>query len=524
MKAINYKHIVLGLLGLVTMLSSCTETDEIPAIVGDRQHVTFSLSTGSQAQTRATGTLRYVMAVYDASGTNKVVAEQEFGSSTFAVRLAPGTYTCLFWADYGSTNYNATNLMSVALQDAATNAEAFYARQVITVSGGSAVNVTLRRAVAQVILRETANLEVGTLTISCTGYRNFNVGTGVASNEASITKTVTIASAINGSATSPAEVCSIFLLANSDESLLSSFKVQYENEAAKTISNIPIQANCKTNVNGKYGVIYLTFSAESTQKFTMDFEASTLASFTLGAGEYFEYAVGNGNWTQFTSTVSNIPFGGTLGNLRLRGKSSKGTAIDNHQYSKISFDYASVEVSCRGDIRTLVDYEDYETTSTANARFIHLFSNCIALTTAPALPATTLASYCYDNMFSGCTALTTAPALPATTLKTGCYNVMFADCTALTTAPDLPATTLADYCYCNMFSGCSKLSKVKMLATDVSATGCLSYWLTNAGTSATSRTLTLDNSTVYGIINITTNYLPDNWKQGAAGTTINYLN
>ena len=113
----------------------------------------------------------------------------------------------------------------------------------------------------------------------------------------------------------------MFLLANSDESLLSSIKVQYENEAAKTISNIPIQANCKTNVNGKYGVIYLTFSAESTQKFTMDFEASTSA-FTLGAGEYFEYAVGDGNWTQFTSTVSNISFGGTLGNLRLRGKSS----------------------------------------------------------------------------------------------------------------------------------------------------------------------------------------------------------
>ena len=125
-------------------------------------------------------------------------------------------------------------------------------------------------------------------------------------------------------------------------------------------------------------------------------------------------------------------------------------------------------------------------------------------------------------MFANCTALTTAPALPATTLKTGCYNVMFADCTALTTAPALPATTLADYCYCNMFSGCSKLSEVKMLATDVSATDCLSYWLTSAGTNATSRTLTLSSQSIYNEIKNNVSYLPNNWSQGQA--TIQYTN
>ena len=220
MKAINYKHIVLGLLGLVTMLSSCTETEEIPAIVGDRQHVTFSLSTGSQAQTRATGTLRYVMAVYDASGTNKVVAEQEFGSSTFAVRLAPGTYTCLFWADYGSTNYDATNLMSVALQDAATNAEAFYARQVITVSGGAAVNVTLNRAVAKVVLKETDRLEAGSIAVTYDGFKGFDVSNGTGLTPSTLTKTLSFASVITGSATSPTEVGSFLLLANPTERVL----------------------------------------------------------------------------------------------------------------------------------------------------------------------------------------------------------------------------------------------------------------------------------------------------------------
>ena len=50
-----------------------------------------------------------------------------------------------------------------------------------------------------------------------------------------------------------------------------------------------------------------------------------------------------------------------------------------------------------------------------------MFSNCTSLTSAPSLPATTLADYCYEDMFYGCTSLTTAPSLPATTLATNCY-------------------------------------------------------------------------------------------------------
>ena len=34
-----------------------------------------------------------------------------------------------------------------------------------------------------------------------------------------------------------------------------------------------------------------------------------------------------------------------------------------------------------------------------------MFNDCTSLTTAPALPATTLANCCYDFMFNGCTSL-----------------------------------------------------------------------------------------------------------------------
>ena len=65
-------------------------------------------------------------------------------------------------------------------------------------------------------------------------------------------------------------------------------------------------------------------------------------------------------------------------------------------------------------------------------------------------------------MFRGCTSLTTAPSLPATTLAGSCYRYMFYGCTALTTAPELPATTLHMTCYEYMFNGCTK---IKMSST-----------------------------------------------------------
>jgi hypothetical protein len=88
-------------------------------------------------------------------------------------------------------------------------------------------------------------------------------------------------------------------------------------------------------------------------------------------------------------------------------------------------------------------------------------------------------------MFYGCTNLTTAPELPATTLASSCYQEMFSNCTSLTTAPELPATTLAWSCYNQMFYGCKSLSKIIMLATNISAGKCLYYWVGSVASSGT---------------------------------------
>ena len=295
-----------------------------------------------------------------------------------------------------------------------------------------------------------------------------------------------------------------------------------------TISVSSWKEETVTGLNAEH-IPYVTFTAESEQTFNMN-----SSYFSLGENEYFEYSVGGGKWVRFTAIEENIKFGGTLGSLRLRGKSSKGTATGYDKYSRIHFTTENSPVDCTGDIRTLIDYENYANANTTNARFCKLFLGNTELRTSPSLPAQSLADYCYYEMFNGCTALTTAPELPAESLANNCYEYMFSDCTALTTAPELraetlaescclemfsgcsklttapalpaqslakscykgmfqnctslttaptlPAGILAEYCYQEMFSGCSKLSSVTMLAFDVSAEMCLDYWLIGAGT------------------------------------------
>ena len=122
-----------------------------------------------------------------------------------------------------------------------------------------------------------------------------------------------------------------------------------------------------------------------------------------------------------------------------------------------------------------------------NWAFCKLFSDCKNIVNADSnfLPATTLASDCYNNMFNGCVNLTTAPELPATTLADSCYCYMFDSCASLTTAPALPATTLANYCYERMFQGCTKLNYIKMLATNNSASNCLFNWVKGVSSTGT---------------------------------------
>lgn len=234
---------------------------------------------------------------------------------------------------------------------------------------------------------------------------------------------------------------------------------------------------------------YVTFKADTEQKFKM-----TTQNYSISG---LEYSVNGCDWKDVEADTE-VPFGGENGTLRLRGTNQNGTATSTVNYSTIKFTVANVNVACTGDIRTLLDWKIYTTVDTQNARFCYLFKDCVALTSAPALPATNLADKCYASMFKGCTNLETAPALPATYLAGYCYFYMFADCKNLNTAPELPATHyLALFCYYGMFQGCSSLQK----APDLSATdlryNCYTYMFCNC-TNLTSVTMLAPSDQISG--------------------------
>jgi hypothetical protein len=180
------------------------------------------------------------------------------------------------------------------------------------------------------------------------------------------------------------------------------------------------------------------------------------------------------DWNEITA-ASTITAGSADGVYKLHLRGTGNTRISSGHNSRWTIDADPGTVACSGNIETLLDHA----TVTAGAHpamttncFSYLFRYCTALSSAPALPATTLAKGCYESTFAGCTALTNAPVLPATTLAETCYALMFDGCTGLTCAPELPATTLAEGCYALMFADCTGLTNAPALPVTTLAAGC----------------------------------------------------
>ena len=206
-------------------------------------------------------------------------------------------------------------------------------------------------------------------------------------------------------------------------------------------------------------------------------------STNTGNTKTIEYSKNEGEtWTEITSASGDsapsisVVSGETI---QFRGNNTAyGTSYSNYK----CFSGTTCSFSAKGNIMSLINSTDFAnlTTLESASTFYCLFRNCSGLTDASnlLLPATTLASQCYDRMFIGCTSLTTAPALPATTLTSYCYQYMFQDCNSLTGVPSnyLPATNLsgASACYMYMFSGCTSLTSVPALPATTLATSCYS--------------------------------------------------
>lgn len=159
--------------------------------------------------------------------------------------------------------------------------------------------------------------------------------------------------------------------------------------------------------------------------FTSGQNGSTLRLDKVGSpGEIFlETSDDEGDsWKDYTWSGST---GAEFTNLAAGAKVYFRAKTENQTIGSAFSDYykfvMSGKIAASGNIQTLLK-ADGSRTDAPTYCYRGMFLDCTSLTTAPELPATTVADYCYYYMFSGCTSLTSAPAtLPATTLANNCY-------------------------------------------------------------------------------------------------------
>lgn len=182
-----------------------------------------------------------------------------------------------------------------------------------------------------------------------------------------------------------------------------------------------------------------------------------------------QYSKDNGvNWTSITSTTEGTQIQVTTGDVVLfKGNYSKyASGFQNYN----SFQGTSAGFEVCGNIMSLISGDSFTSATTFNDIYV------------------------FDSLFKSCSGLTSAEnlILPVTALTNGCYDNMFIGSRALTTAPELPAPTLADYCYQYMFSGCTSLNYIKCLATSIGYSST-THWVrgvqTTSGTFVKAKTM-----------------------------------
>lgn len=247
--------------------------------------------------------------------------------------------------------------------------------------------------------------------------------------------------------------------------------------------------------SGKYGSANVTVYQEGRSSY--DFEFLTFD--ILYGGDIvwvasngsdtrtIQYSINNGAWNSITSSTGGTSISVSSGDkIRFKG--------NNYTYSgsmfRNSFSGTTAAFNIYGNIMSLIYGDNFSsyTTLEGTYNFRYLFGSCGNLVSAEnlSIPVVEMTYGCCEDMFSYDYALTTPPKiLQATTLNTNCYYDMFYFCHSLEKSPTLPAKTLVNGCYKDMFCFCNSLNYIKCLATDISATNCVSGWVDGVSSTGT---------------------------------------
>ncbi len=222
---------------------------------------------------------RYVMEVYSdeahsvaanvfKDGTNRAVGT---AGSFIAFMDRSKVYYCLFWADTDAKDiYDIASLKAVTLKSGITNPEeAFHGKQ--TVEGKQTIcNVTLKRAVANVIIQETGILPAGKLFISFNQKNVFDVSTSSTTGPASGRTEDIDVTGFFGTEEKPVRVNAedILILAPAVSSESADFVFRYKEY--EIVISAEIQANRITNIKSHYTTIIFKTEAAAGDYYYSD--------------------------------------------------------------------------------------------------------------------------------------------------------------------------------------------------------------------------------------------------------------
>ena len=259
---------------LTAALASCSNEE----MTGDNGSATklvtieaiadWDTADGSEAPQTRTPLLadRYLIEIYEqadytvpanvfANGTHKATN----ATGSFSMALENGkSYYCLLWADSkvnGAAVYTTTDLKNVSLVSGSNPSNAFHGTLNID-SKSTTYSVSLHRAVANIVLKETGTLPAGTLTMKFSQPTVFDVSAATSKGvDTERTETFTLAEEITGTNDSPAIINrtqQIFVLAPVASAAKTTFTFQYQNEEEFKVKDVKVQANYNTNITGHY--------------------------------------------------------------------------------------------------------------------------------------------------------------------------------------------------------------------------------------------------------------------------------
>lgn len=289
----NTKKLLLHAAVLATMLTSisCSQEEVAGGQAGDESVVTFTAQLPGSPQSKAIGdgmtatTLSYAVYAQDMT-TPLITSEDEVtftnGQATISLRLASGkSYDLLFWADaYGAEDSDApytvdfnTQTLTIDYDAAKTlsndeSRDAFFGTTTLEVKGAVNGNVTLKRPFAQLNIgtddmKDAANTGLNTDALRTSVkvknvYTNLNLMNGEVGEDVTVTfgENDIPEGQFTANSTTYDYLALNYLLVGTDKGVVDC-EFTYTDGAtngsktiSKTISNVPVQRNYRTNIFG----------------------------------------------------------------------------------------------------------------------------------------------------------------------------------------------------------------------------------------------------------------------------------